>query len=82
MLGLKSMTDIFDALPDADKGGVEEYKKGKDALTAYFAPKKNVEYEIYQFRNSAKQQSGENLDTFHTRLRRLAQQHVISKKID
>ena len=37
----------------------------------YFEPKKNVEYEIYMFRQ-AKQQTGENMDAFHPRLQQLS----------
>ena len=46
------------------------YDKSKTALNDYFNPKKNTEYEIYQFRQ-AKQNVGESLDAYHhTRLRR------------
>ncbi len=41
------------------------------ALTNYFTPKNNREYEVYVFRK-AKQESDENISAFHTRLRRLA----------
>ena len=42
-----------------------------EALTNYFTPKQNREYEIYVFRQ-AKQQANESLAAFHTRLRQLA----------
>jgi len=35
------------------------------ALTQYFAPQKSTEFEVYKFRQ-AKQESHENLDSFHT----------------
>ena len=41
-------------------------------MNAYFQPKVNETYEIYKFRN-ATQNSGESLDIYFTRLRRLAQ---------
>ena len=37
----------------------------------YFSPKKNVAYEVFQFRQ-ATQQMGETIDQFSTRLRKLA----------
>ena len=42
------------------------------ALTQYFAPQKSTEFEVYKFRQ-AKQESHENLDSFHTRLRKLGE---------
>ena len=41
------------------------------ALTNYFTPRQNREYEIYVFRQ-AKQENDESLSAFHTRLRQLA----------
>ncbi len=40
-------------------------------LDNYFTPKKNVTYEIFQFRKAV-QQSGETVDQFATRIRKLA----------
>ena len=59
--------DIFDTL--ADTG--DDFQKAVDKLTAHFAPKKNVDFETYRFRQ-ASQSSGENIDQFVTRLRQLA----------
>lgn len=59
--------DIYDTLAEA----ADKYADTKTKLTNYFAPKKNVQYEVYVFRN-ATQQPGENLDTFNTRLQMLA----------
>ena len=42
-----------------------------ERLTNYFSPKKNIEYEVHMFRQ-VKQMSGETIDRFHTRLRKLA----------
>ncbi|KAL9979140.1 hypothetical protein ACROYT_G016755 [Oculina patagonica] len=46
--------------------------KAVTALNAYFQPKVNKTYKIYTFRN-ASQNAGESLDSYCTRLRRLAQ---------
>ena len=40
--------------------------------TEYFAPAQNTDFEIFRFRQ-AKQQAQETLETFHIRLRKLAQ---------
>ena len=42
-----------------------------EKLGSYFNPKKNVAYEIFQFRKAV-QQSGETVDQFATRLSKLA----------
>ncbi|KAL5014626.1 hypothetical protein ScPMuIL_008896 [Solemya velum] len=42
------------------------------ALEKYFIPKRNKEYDVYQFRK-AKQKVGENVTTYNTRLRKLAE---------
>ena len=44
------------------------YDDTKTALTAYFEPKKNKEFEQYEFRN-LKQFKDETIDQFATRLR-------------
>ena len=61
--------NIFRTLKDT--GAVDNYDKAKAELTKYFQPKKNVEYEIFTFRQ-AKQNSAETLDMYATRLRQLA----------
>ncbi|XP_063400348.1 uncharacterized protein K02A2.6-like [Mytilus trossulus] len=63
----EDVNEVFDTL---DNTG-EDVDAAKQKLTAYFAPKKNTEYEIYKFRQ-AKQTSDETIDSFHTRLRQLA----------
>ena len=63
----EEVCDIFAVLSDTR----EDFKTAKEALTEYFDPKKNVEYEIYKFRQT-KQNTGETMDTYHSRLRRLA----------
>ena len=62
--------EIFRQLQDT--GEDKDYKKAVDKLNEYFEPQKNRLYEVYKFRQ-AKQQEGETLDQFHTRLRSLSQ---------
>ena len=50
----------------------DTYQAAADQLTKYFTPRRNVAYEVYQFRQ-AKQGKTETLDAFHTKLRQLAQ---------
>ena len=61
---------IFDTL--ADTGGVNDYDTAKTKLEEHFNPRKNLEFEIYKFRQ-AKQNVDETMDAFHTRLRHLAE---------
>ena len=61
--------EIFDTL--ADTGEDKDYKIAIEKLDAYFAPKKNIDYGIFQFRQ-AKQNIDETTDQFATRFRRLA----------
>ncbi len=62
--------EIFRLLQGA--GEDKDYKIAVDKLNEYFEPQKNKLYEVYKFRQ-AKQQEGETLDQFHTRLRSLSQ---------
>ena len=62
--------EIFRSLPDT--GADEAYDTAKQRLKEYFDPQKNRRYEVYCFRQTV-QQPNETLDTFHTRLRRLAE---------
>jgi hypothetical protein len=55
--------EIFDTL--ADTGEDKDYKIAIEKLDAYFGPKKNIDYEIFQFRQ-AKQNIDENTDQFAT----------------
>ena len=61
--------EIFHQLEDV--GTDADYDKARDELTAYFEPQKNQRYEVYKFRQT-RQQEGETLDKFHTRLRNLS----------
>ena len=47
------------------------FEETKRVLTAYFAPQRNVEYEVFVFRQ-AEQQTDETLDKFNARLKQLA----------
>ena len=63
----KATQEIFETL----EGTGEDYKTAKEKLDEYFSPKKNVDYEIFQF-CKATQEPGETVDQFVTRLRKLA----------
>jgi len=68
----EAVNEIFDTLPDTTAGEDDDpLDKAVQALTNYFTPKQNREYEIYVFRQ-AKQESNESISAFHTRLRQLA----------
>ena len=62
--------EIFRQLQDT--GEDKDYKTAVDKLNEYFEPQKNRLYKVYKFRQ-AKQEEGETLDQFHTRLRSLSQ---------
>ena len=64
------MREIFRSLQDTGPG--EAYDTAKQRLKEYFDPQKNRRYEVYCFRQTV-QQPNETLDSFHTRLRRLAE---------
>ena len=78
-----SVHDIYDALPapaaqtdqttpgQSSAAEQDQYGSAKALLTSYFAPKKNLQFEIFTFQ-SASQAEGESLDQFATRLRMLA----------
>ena len=56
----------------ADPGtGERVYDCAKKALSNFFLPKRNIEFELFKFRQ-AEQQPGEDLDTFYTNLKQLA----------
>ena len=68
----EEMLDIYETLGVALVEGEEnKVNKAIDALTSYFAPKMNTEYEVYRFRQ-ARQEAEENFNHFLTRLRQLA----------
>ena len=57
--------EIFETLTEMG----DDYDPAKK-LDEYFSPKKNVDYEIFQFRQAV-QQKGETVDQFTIRLRKL-----------
>ena len=59
--------DIFDTLTETGT----DYATAKAKLDAYFSPRKNVNYEVFRFRQ-ATQQPTENVEQFATRLRKLS----------
>ena len=74
----EAVQDIYDALPtiptsdgSTDSTTTDPYGSTTAILTSYFAPKRNLQYEIFTFQ-SASQEPGETLDQFATRLRILA----------
>ena len=48
-----------------------QFEETKRLLTAYFAPQRNVKYEVFVFRQVA-QHTDETLDKFNAHLRQLA----------
>lgn len=61
----------------------DTYEQLKTKLTAHFAPKRNVEYEVFVFRQ-ATQQPEENLDKFYVRLKMLSKNcafHDVDREI-
>ena len=61
--------EIFDMLEDPYTE--TDYKGAVEKLSQFFAPRTNVAYEVYNFRQ-ARQNQGESLDSYHVRLRQLA----------
>ena len=59
--------DIFDTLTETGT----DYATAKKKLDDYFSPKKNVNYEVFRFRQ-ATQQPTESVEQFATRLRKLS----------
>lgn len=70
-LGGEDLHEVYDSLPEAEKqatpavdgqGGQNIFQAGCKALTAYFAPRVNTEFQKYEFRRTA-QKENEPLDT-------------------
>ena len=60
----KEVHDVYNTLVATD----DDYAATKTKLTAHYEPSKNETFEVYNFR-SQKQQEGESIDKFVTRLR-------------
>jgi len=67
----RSCLVVLTILDDAEAAVTNEYKVAKKALDDHFSPAKNAEFEIHNF-CLAKQQVGETIDDYHSRLRSLA----------
>lgn len=63
------MKAVFEGL--SETGEADDYPKAIEKLNEYFVPICNTDYEILVFRR-ARQEIGETIDAFHTRLRRLS----------
>ena len=62
----EATNEIFDTLPDTVAGeGGDPFEKAVQALTNYFTPKQNREYEIYVFLQ-AKQESNESISSVNS----------------
>ena len=57
----EEVSEIFDTLPDTG----EDFETAKTKLNMYFDPKKNVEFEIFTFRQ-VKQNPGETTNSYHS----------------
>ena len=65
--------EIFDTLPNTEAAEDKNtLTTAIDALTVHFEDKKNIVFEEYQFRQ-ARQEDDETIQTYHTRLKKLAQ---------
>ncbi|XP_064617193.1 uncharacterized protein LOC135481275 [Liolophura sinensis] len=65
--GGEEVSDILDTLPDTG----EDLEGALEKLNPHFNPRRNIDYETYVFR-STKQNVGETMETYSTRLRQLA----------
>ena len=63
----EEVNELFETLPNTGN----DYDTAVTKLIEYFLPKKNTEFEVYKFRQ-AKQEAGETIDTYHTRLQQLS----------
>ena len=67
-LGGPTVQKVFKGLTDTG----DDFDTAAEKLGEYFAPKKNIRYERYQFKQT-KQQQGESLDQYASRLRSIAE---------
>ena len=63
----EEVCEILETLVDTHN----DFATAKEKFTEYFDPKKNVNYEIYTFRQ-ARQNPGESMNAFHSRLCQLS----------
>ena len=68
----EEVNEIFETLDVQEADENEDiFKKAEKALRNYFTPQKNLEFEVYKFRQ-AKQLPGEDISAYYTRLKQLA----------
>ena len=71
MIG-EELYDIFFTLKEPTaEAGETVYDVAKKALNSFFSPKRNVEFELFNFRQ-AQQLPNEDLDTYYARLKQLS----------
>ena len=63
--------EVFDLSEAIGVVAGDNFNQTKTKLTDYFAPRRNVEYEVFNFRQT-QQRTGETLDQFYTRLRQMS----------
>ena len=68
--------EIFDTLQNTG----DDYQTAKQRLEDYFAPRKNVDFQVFQFHQAA-QLTDETIDQFVTRLRKLAATYAYHFKV-
>jgi len=73
--------DIYETLPGDLESSDSNYDETKAALKLHFSPQKNTEYEKFEFR-TMKQNHGESIDQFTTRLRQKATNCAFTNKDD
>eukprot|EP00794_Sanderia_malayensis_P017235 gene17235-18956_t len=70
--------EIFSQLEETGENDEDDdYENAKRKLTEYFDAQKNRRYEVYKFRQ-CQQETGETLDAFHTRLRKLSGPYLLT----
>ena len=68
----EEVNEIFETLEVQQADQDEDvFRKAEKALKKYFTPQKNLEFEVYKFRQ-AKQSPGESISAYFTRLKQLA----------
>ena len=69
-LGGEQLFEIYNSFPSSETQAAD-FNKMIELFTNYFAPTKNIQYQVHIFRQ-IKQKTNEPIDRFHGRLRQLA----------
>ena len=69
--GGREVQKQFSTIPEADKGSEEDYAKAIEALKGVYHTVESTELQEFEFR-STKQEAGESIDAYVTRLKRKA----------